>query len=770
MDRRSPDVLTFQQDSCLVDFTSAVRLQDTAETGLSREVSLAFASAEDTDATVEGFAAPGRLSVAEVQLGKLAVRREVFRPGDAESELAVRLVVHNEGDEAVWVEELLPVVAGPDGVRLGEESAGQWVFLRQPRFKNDMPAAVILGQDSPALRDAVRGLEESGAVSADAPSVLPHEFTSGEVLGLAGPGGCFVAGQVPLDRQVPRSTLAMSPERKALCRLDVRCDCGGARLDPGQSIEGQWVWMWMGEAFSEGLDRYAERLMSSCLPGGRPRREVRAHPTVWCSWYYYGESFVQMQAEQNLAELKRRKLPVDVFLIDECWDRRWGDWQPNDDWPDLPGLAQRIRQAGLAPGIWTCPTLVEPRARLRIHRPDWLLRDRAGQPTRFFMNETNNYVLDPTHPEVLAWTEELYRRLRHEWGFVYHKIDFSRSIVMGRPRYHDPTRTPAEVYGLWARAVRRGLGPEAYLSLCGGQFGPAIGIADAQRTGSDVRAEWPAPPAGEEAWGYGPFTIRQSSLRYWMNRLWDNDADALMVRRRSESINHRHLSLGLLSDEEALTSTLNQYLAGGLVCFTENLSEIQDDRLMLLRHCCPSLGVSARPADLADGPRFPAVLISPVPGRGEYLPACCTVALINWFEEPREFSLTFDRSLLGDQADVLGPGPLAVGSFRGRPDRAVTPGETITVGPIPSHGCEVLRVQPLRTDGPMVLGTDGHFSMGGAEFGDLQPTETGVRLEVDWPWPVGLSVRLCRDGDLNKAETFRIPPATTGTVELTWGS
>ena len=47
---------------------------------------------------------------------------------------------------------------------------------------------------------------------------------------------------------------------------------------------------------------------------------------------------------------------------------------------------------------------------------------------------------------------------------------------------------------------------------------------------------------GEEEEGYGPFTIKQNSLRYWWNRLWDNDPDALMVRRRAAPYRFQPLS------------------------------------------------------------------------------------------------------------------------------------------------------------------------------------------------------------------------------------
>jgi hypothetical protein len=652
---------------------------------------------EDAPADEPGLGR-GRIESAAAQpCCGLAVTRELFTPADGAPFRAVRLRVRNDSSETAWVDELRPVVIEGDGLDLGGP-AGRWTFLRQPRFKNGMPAAVVLGEDSPAMIDVVAGLSETGQAVETPAGGYPCEFTSGEVMSLLGPAGALTIGQLPADRQAARSTLTMNAAR----------------------------------------DR----------------------PTVWCSWYYFDEEFTQARAETQLDWLGENPLPIDVFQIDDCWSARWGDWQPNVDWPDLPGLAERIGSMGMAAGIWTCPTLAEPRSRLRFAHDDWLLRDRAGAAIRFFMSGTDCFVLDPTNPAVLEWTEALYRQLTEQWGFAYHKIDFTRSVVQGQPRYHDPTQTPAEAYRMLIEAIRRGIGQKGYLCLCGGQYGPAVGVADGQRSGSDVRSEWPAPPPGEEAHGYGPFTIKQNTLLFWMNRLWDNDPDAMMVRRRSEPAGLRHLSLGLLNDDEAITIALNQYLGGGLACFSENLTEVDTDRLMLLRHCAPSIGRSARPADLAEGRRYPAVCVTDVQPRAAGLQPWVTVAVINWFDEPRSFELCLDESLLGDRAELLGSDGLMLSAFRAGWDRAASPGETISVGPLAPHGCEVVKVQPARP-GWMLLGTDGHFSMGGVEVTRFDPAADRPSIEVAWPWPVDLTLRVTTAETLDSPEVLTVRPGQT---------
>ena len=102
--------------------------------------------------------------------------------------------------------------------------------------------------------------------------------------------------------------------------------------------------------------------------------------------------------------------------------------------------------------------------------------------------------------------------------------------------------------------------------------------------------------------------MKQNLLRYYMNHWWHSDPDALMVRRQKERTLDQNITLGLLTDVEALTSTLNQYIGGGLVCATEPMATIDDDRLMLLRHILPALPVQATPRDMFSGGRYPSVV------------------------------------------------------------------------------------------------------------------------------------------------------------------
>ncbi|MFC1716182.1 glycoside hydrolase family 36 protein [Candidatus Poribacteria bacterium] len=722
---------------------------------------LRFGKEETCEKTIPGFGI-GTIEARLASCEGFAVTQEVFRPKDGSPWMAIRLLLENTGTEALSVTTLTPVFIEKNDLKLGDVPASKWAYVRQPRYKNDMPASAILGDESPMVWDATRGTRETGGWNRRESSEYPNVYISSELTAVHTDDASVVLGVLPLDKQLVRSYLELTSERNKLKCFRVDCQCDNQRLSADDTLISQWVMVDLEPDTFSAIQRYAEALGGMTRSVEQSKRVVKPRPTVWCSWYYYGDMFTQSEAEGNLEALEKCHIPFDVFQIDECWDKRWGDWSPNSDWPDLTGVAQRIRNAGYIPGIWTCAFLMEPRSRTAYHHPEWWLRKRDGSPVRFSMNNMQNLVLDTTRPDVLEFIEQLYRWLTHELGFVYHKVDFTRAVVIDPDVvFHDQTKNRAEAYRMGIGAIRRGIGEDAYLNVCGGLYGANIGLVDAQRTGSDVKSMWPEPPEGEEQYGYGPFTIKQNTLRYWWNRFWDNDPDALMVRRRSEAYRSQSLSLGLMSDVEAMTSALNQYLGGGLVCFTENLAEVDPDRLWLLRHCSPSVENAAIPRDGLDGKRFPSIFDTHVKPQAEELQPWHTISLVNWLSEPRSFSLTMDHRLLGGYADTSDTYMLS--AFSGKWNRKVSADETVQVGPIPPHGCEVIKVQPVREDEPMLLHTNGHFSMGGQEIATWEVQQSKVRLAVAWKWPVPLEITLLpprghafEENEVDEAVTFAI--------------
>lgn len=123
----------------------------------------------------------------------------------------------------------------------------------------------------------------------------------------------------------------------------------GVLLKDGQSLAGEPFVLRSGPSWQALAEEWAsdkERL----LCGSRKKKKT---PSVFCTWYYYGLTVSYKDAAENLEKIRERRLPYDVFQIDEGWEITLGEWEPNAKFPlPMKEAAARIREAGLIPGIW----------------------------------------------------------------------------------------------------------------------------------------------------------------------------------------------------------------------------------------------------------------------------------------------------------------------------------------------------------------------------------------------------------------------------------
>jgi len=603
------------------------------------------------------------------------------------------------------------------------------LLLRTGRHKNDMPSAARFGVMDESMQDALGGMTETGdraGAAAGQRTIVSDHLT------LLGSGSRYVM-------------LAFVTSRDQLFRTEITVDEAGRfvrlaacvelriLLRPGQTVTTETLRIERTAQPQEAIERFAQEKAE------RYHARVGRQPSVFCTWYYYGLSVTWDDVWVNLQRMKALHLPFDVFQIDEGWEKTLGQWEPNDKFPlSMKEAAQHIREAGYTPGIWTSPFVASAWADVWRDHPEWMLRDSEGKPCLFPMNDTTYCVFDITHPGTWAYFEELYRKLTFDWGYTYHKLDFTRaSVIFDNAVYHDPTITLANAYVQAVSAIRRGMGEDSYFLMCGGLYDPIIGLVDAQRSGADVLSMWSSTvnKGGKTA----PYTIKQSLLRYYMNRWWNNDPDALMVRRNDTMERGLRLTYGLLTEEEVKTVTLNQFIGGGLVCTTEPLDKIEPDRLHRLRHVLPPVPVRTEPLNLLSGERFPSMVRITYPDS----PAV-SLALINWDDE-------MPRSVRYTLPDDLPQGRYAVCEFfSGAYVLDATPGDTVSFDDIAPHSAALIKVEPL-ADAPVVVASDAHFSMG-REFDLLTVRDNRLcwQFKTGYDHPVHYRVWLPADADASE--------------------
>lgn len=655
----------------------------------------------------------GQLKTDLFSNNKSAIERQVWISAD-NNIVAMRQKITNLGKEPIRLQTMIPLACNnSNGFQLKKNpDAKNWLINVQKRLKNEFPVTL-----QPDVKTSI---------VADPFLAIPVEQDPN--------GPCLLIGYLDWYKHLATIEMNFSKENGKIVfnQLVANCDFNNVVLPVNGERTTQWIFITIGDSYTEVVDDYTERVANY----NEIKKPPLNAPSVYCSWYWYGLNYTEEYLLRDLNALKNlvNRKPFDVFLIDESWGiHLWGDFTPNEKFPSgMRFAANKIKELGYIPGIWTPPFLVSPTSSLAKTHPEWLLKTSVGENHTFTMNNEEHWVIDPTYPGVLEYLEESYRKLSEDWGFRYFKFDFMRAIFLdGDYHFFNPYVTRLEAYRMGLEAIRRGVGKEAYISVCGGHYGGSLGIANSQRSGSDVVAFWDDKEVPK---------YRQNMLRTWMSRLWHVDPDAMMVRRNEKpefTGNHAKLSLGLFTDDEARVNAVNQYIGGGLVTFTENYETLDPDRLELYKHIIPSIHSSSFPIDWYN-PTLPSMALTNVIPLCNNLEKWNTIAIINWTDEKKTFSFTLDGHVLKSLNDTKF---LVFEFFSQEVKGLFDKGEIIKVGELRAHSAALYKIIPWDGGKPVLAGTDLHFSMGGIEIAEWHYNEQTIEgiINTDWAYPINIT-------------------------------
>ncbi len=151
-----------------------------------------------------------------------------------------------------------------------------------------------------------------------------------------------------------------------------------------------------------------------------PKPRLPKHPVYGINdWYYcYGKNSHESILDHTrvTAGLSDNTSNKPFSVIDDGWFEGRDVSQPNKKFPDMPGLADAIRELGMRPGIWTRPLISD---------------DGSIESTRLLKRENNDGVIDPTIPENIEKIKGFFQ-LYNDWGYEMVKIDFSSFDIFGR--------------------------------------------------------------------------------------------------------------------------------------------------------------------------------------------------------------------------------------------------------------------------------------------------------------------------------------------------
>ncbi len=684
---------------------------------------------------------PGKIVREISESADIKLTREFFQSDDG-CYFGIRLGIENTGSQPVRLASLTPfTVTCDENLKIAGGSMDTWRMLHLTRGKTGIPGSFRPATKDIDYEDALieaasntPGLVSAGKVDEDRDGRTiycePATFIKNEAQP-AQPG--LFMGLMSEREHVGTFYLIPSADNSSLDEFGIVCDFDSITLSPGQQRKTHWVVMFQAQTEAEALSQFAD-LQSEHLGISASGERLN----VFCSWYFYGRKFTPADLDENLAILKNRPLPVDVFIIDNGWIDAFGDWNANDLWPDGMAVeAQKIRDAGMIPGVWTAPFALMKNSKMAQEHPEIIAKDASGEPATFGYVEGDCYLLDPTHPGAQEYLREYLTRLK-SWGFTFHKLDFVTNMFGAGRRFHDPHATRADAFRIGIKVIREALGDDVHMQICGGVQSPCVfDIVDSLRVGADSLGNW------EHYFGTRKGGMlaqcKQAMVRTYLGKLIETDPDSVMLRRRTEpfrkhvAAKHNLLSDGKFTDAEAFTLVVRQYTTGGCTNMTERMAELPEDRRAMYRHMIPAFGP---PADVLDfeHENAPTLLKSFIEPKCKGLDPWHTLAVCNWDEE------SAGRTLRLSESGFEGPGQWAVFEFQGQEFVGIKSADDPIELEIPAHGTRLLRIAPY-TGEPLIVGTDMHLSGGGVELANVKVTETSIcgKVETDWDYPVKVS-------------------------------
>lgn len=250
--------------------------------------------------------------------------------------------------------------------------------------------------------------------------------------------------------------------------------CGREKRDlkPGERFETPetFVAVHDGDYFA-ALTTYrllmSERGMTPAVP------PATAYESIWCAWGYERDCTTALIVG-TLPKVK--ELGLDWAVIDDGWQERIGDWNPNrTKYPngeaDVRRLVSDIRAGGLKPRLWYSPLSVAPGSDFLHDHADMLLLDKDGAVQN--ISWWNSFYLCPAYEKTVQHTQGLIKKFIGDWGFAGLKIDgqhLNNVAPCFNPAHHH-ARPEESVEGLqtFFHAVHQtatAINPDAVIELC----------------------------------------------------------------------------------------------------------------------------------------------------------------------------------------------------------------------------------------------------------------------------------------------------------------
>jgi alpha-galactosidase len=548
---------------------------------------------------------------------------------------------------------------------------------------------LMLADEAKPLTEANGGFSEAALVC--------DKTGSGFLIGPTGPPEAF--GTVEVSKG----------NVKAYSQMD------GVLVRSGESRKGEQ------QVLAFGTPTETTSLWTKWVAATHGTRLDRGPVYGWCSWYDRTTKIDEKHVRDVLKTLADNPnvFGKGILQIDDGYQIMDGNWKGNQKFPSgMAKVAEDIRAKGWIPGVWFAPLMINPEHPWMKANPDAIQKDAKGissfmNPNPFHPDGANWIV--PDHPESKKFLFHIIKDARDN-GYGYIKIDFNG---IGN-RFHDPTKTRLQIFRELYTLYREAAGEDMYILSClGAPTRGVIGFVDAARVGPDSH------PAHFE-W------CLHSVLRFQIfdNVWWQNDPDVSYLAKELPS-----RVVGKTQTEGMWRTWHNIVtLVGGTAMNSEPLNT--PDAREVWRMVEIMRPASAEPATLltlGTSPHNTAFGFTAKRPYGDF----GVWNLYNVSEGPKtahdkphkDSEPNPAKSLTLDFAKAGLPTGTECAVFDFWKNKVVSRATgSYTTAPLEDLASAMVRITPLTGDGPLLVGSNLHLSMGATEIADIKVSSDALEV------------------------------------------
>lgn len=333
--------------------------------------------------------------------------------------------------------------------------------------------------------------------------------------------------------------------------------------------------------YDDAFDKYFEMMN---IPAPRLGRKCG-----YTTWYNYYTNVTQSIVERDLISISKLDAKVDIFQIDDGYERTVGDWLITDSkkFPDgMKVIADKIHKNNLLAGLWLAPFAVTPKSYIYKQHKDWLVKDERGKIKYASHNWGGFYALDIYNDGAREYIKKVFDTVLNEWGYDMVKLDFLYACCI--IPIHNKSR--GEIMCDAVELIKECCADKIVLG-CGVPLAPAFGKFDFCRIGADVGLSWEDKAYSREDVSTQHTLNNTIYRRHLDGRAWLNDPDVFLLRD-----NNIKMSLA----QRRVIAKVNS-LCGNLLFVSDDVASYSDEQKEIFYNTIKSQKNKIISAQIKDG-------------------------------------------------------------------------------------------------------------------------------------------------------------------------